>query len=319
MNLAKSTVAIPNGTGATMMIRFAFPLALFASVLGQTSSRLLEQDGSTSWIAGYSLHYEYCFHTDNLVSFRLCPENSCEAGCRRGGEYLVDIGSFTSTFLMAQSNLKEAACESILDNCQAEGVDDNQCLANAGAYYCIEDDGVNDGQDFQIENYSSCRQIGENLYAGPYCGRDSHHIYLGAFTDDACTEFAEDGAFEKALGFSLPYGWYTQQSVVGDGCISCQGLDNDGQALEQCTNLYQAASSKCEANLNIDFTIVDGCEEIKQMKKAEGIRTARKGGSIAVGLLLAFALAGIILGGLWCYQTKIRKTPDEQTSSTNLI
>jgi hypothetical protein len=300
-----------------------------ASVRGQiqtTTSRLLEQDASLLWLAGYSLHYEYCFHTDNLVSFRLCPDRSCQPGCQKGGEYLVDIEFFTTTFLSVQSERKRAACESILTNCQPAEEEDqedsyeNQCYASAGAYYCIEDDSVNDGQDFSIENYLSCREIGQNLYAGPYCGVDNHHIYLGVFTDDVCSVFAQDGAFEQAFGFSLPYGWYTQQSVVGDGCISCQGLDNDGQALEQCTYLYQNASGKCETHLNVESANIDACEDIKQMKKAEGIRGARKGGSIVVAVLVALALAGIILVGLWHYRTKqLRQTSDGPATSKNLI
>jgi hypothetical protein len=300
-----------------MILRFIYPLVAGAALaLGQTSPRFLEQD---AWIAGYAVHYEYCFHADNLVSFRLCPESSCEAGCRKGGEYLVDIEFFTSTFLTAQSNMKAAACESILANCQQdEDNDENQCYINAQAYYCIDDDGINDGQDFQIENYSSCQQIGNNLYAGPYCGPDNHHIYLGTFTDAACSVFAEDGVFEAVFGYSLPYGWYTQQSVVGDGCISCHslndnGADGGGGVLEQCTNLYQSATGKCEANLKVEDANVDACDNIKQMKKEEGIWASRKGGRIiaAVLLVLAAALAGILLGGMWYRKIKTVTAPNE--------
>jgi hypothetical protein len=296
-----------------MMRRFLYPLAAAAaaatSVLGQTTPRFLETQAATpSWITGYLVHYEYCLHADNLVAFRLCPESSCEAGCRHGGEYLVDIEFFTSTFLTAQSNLRATECDAIRAACQ-DGESDNECFATAQAYYCMDDDDINDGMDFQVENYSSCTKVGNNLYAGPYCGPDNHHIYLGAFTDADCTVVADDGAFEAAFGYSLPYGWYTDQSVVGDGCVSCH--DSDG-VLEQCDDLYQAATAKCEVNMKVENANVDACDEIKQMKKEEGIRAVRKGGAgriiatILLALAAAAAVAAMIL--LWRRKTKAGAT-----------
>lgn len=293
----------------TLMRRSVGLIALLASASSQPAPRFLE-DADSSWISDYSVHYEYCFHSDNLVSFRLCPKNACEASCRNGGEYLMDIGLFTSAFIAAEQNLQASICANILNNCQDD--DDSQCYQSAEAYFCMDDG--NEGTT--IDDYLSCQQLGEGLYVGPYCGNDNYQIHLGAFADEDCSVFADDGAFEEAFGFSLPYGWYTKQSVVGDECIPCESINENDQVLEQCTYLYQTASAMCEANLNKDDVTVDACDEIEQMKKEEGIRTAKRGGTTTVLLLLALSVV-IAIGLTWFF--KIKQAQSAKASSENLI
>lgn len=303
-------MALPyTGTRSPSILRRSLGLlALLASVCAQAVPRLLE-DADLTWLADYSVHYEYCFHSGNVVSFRLCPQNACEASCRDSGEYLMEIGSFTSAFIAAEQNLQATICENILNDCQND--DDSQCYESAEAYFCMDDG--NDGTN--IDNYLSCQEIGEDLYVGPYCGNDNQQIHLGAFVDEDCSEFADDGAFEEAFGFSLPYGWYTEQSVIGDECVPCQSLNENEQVLEQCTYLYQGASSKCEASLNQAYTSVDACEDIEQMKKEEGIRTAKRDATM-IYLMLLFAVA-LALGLMWYF--KMQRAQIERASSENLI
>merc|ERR1712151_1231063 len=74
-------------------------------------------------------------------------------------------------------------------------------------------------------------------FLGPYCANNGGDIYLGMFTDDACTNFAADDStggtsvYEEIVGDVLPYSYSAKQSLVEFKCMSCKEPEdgnNDG-------------------------------------------------------------------------------------------
>mmetsp|Transcript_18707 Transcript_18707/g.45158 ORF Transcript_18707/g.45158 Transcript_18707/m.45158 type:complete len:287 (+) Transcript_18707:193-1053(+) len=70
---------------------------------------------------------------------------------------------------------------------------------------------------------------GSGLYIGPYCAEQGGAIYLGMFTDDQCSEFADsnNGAdtFASIEGTDLPF---AKDSIVTQQCLSCFDAGQDG-------------------------------------------------------------------------------------------
>lgn len=130
-------------------------------------------------------------------------------------------------------------------------------------------------------------------FMGPYCANNGGDIYLGLFTDDACTNFAADdgsggtSVYYDFVGEDLPYSYDTKQSVVAFKCMSCQepeedngdedNNDNDEEEevriAEFCENTYKNAG-KCESGLGIDNPNENACNYM------EGIKIVRKNGVI---------------------------------------
>jgi len=281
--------------------------------------------------------------TKRLVRFRLCPSDSCTTedagGCDSGyGDYILDMNTFLDAYWENKLEFQEWNCEYYENNvCDCENADNEEyCLydCQVGVYgldYCFDenpynqDDDAEDEEEFDVQDYLVCaewevpeeerRKLEEEeeaqYFIGPYCSDQGGKIYLGVFTDEFCTNFADDedsgyshlDFYESSTGKELPY---ASSSLVDMKCISCTELaDNDGdgdddgndndqadedQVIEMCEELYDAAG-KCESDLSdVQYPNENACSYM------EGIKIMRKDGSIVQGALSSSATAATFIG-----------------------
>ncbi len=121
----------------------------------------------------------------------------------------------------------------------------------------------NDNANFDISTAVQCQQYklanaNTQYYLGPYCADQGGSIFLGLFTDDTCTAFADSyngrETFQASTGYNLPYG---TTNVVEYDCISCNNeayAFENGQAgvVAMCQTLY-TASGKCESQISSTY------------------------------------------------------------------
>lgn len=254
--------------------------------------------------------------TKRLIRFRLCPSASCDSessgGCSSGyGDYIIDMNTYLAAYMQDLEELHEWTCEyynmKVCDCDDDDGKDDgfdedeclNTCYGNYGLDYCIEEENDDDAVQFELEEYMECAQFdgggrrrldGNEVeyYIGPYCSDQGGKIYLGMFTDDTCSQFADSYAgvttYKGFTGESLPY---SSESIVSLQCIPCEPLaeieEDDGNAnanddgevelKEVCEQLYQTAG-KCENYLSIDEPNKNACNYM------EGIKIVRSDGVV---------------------------------------
>lgn len=235
----------------------------------------------------------------SLIRFRLCPTSSCQAksssGCSsKYGDYLVDMNTFVYNYLSAQAAIND----DVDDYCYTEcAYDDDNCKqdcfeANGGSgrnYY--SDDSIDPS------DYSQCAAF-EDYYLGPYCSNDGKSIYLGLFSDDGCSEFANCGnsCFQSKYGYNLPY---AEESVVSKNCLSCsynyfsQQYDgsSDYGASDGCKEIYSNAG-KCETRMSISYPNDSACKYI------EGIKFLQKNGVISYNSVKRSKAASLGIGML---------------------
>jgi len=301
------------------------------SILGNrilSNARRLDEDEEAdfSWVTGYSLKFQGCFHvsqwnaeaedeedvrimTKRLVRFRLCPVSSCDTSCDSGyGDYIIDMNTYVNSYMEAKEEMEEQACKNLEENvCDCEEGDDDQydedvcmsqCYADNNMSYCDKDE---DG--FEVNEYLECGEFeapedddgnGRRLeeeeeevqyFVGPYCSNQGGSVYLGMFTDDTCSEFADNyggaSTYSTLVGSKLPY---SSTNLIGSECVSCvaeKEEQDDDQAEEEadevsevCNMLYQSAG-KCESGLDIDEPNENGCNFM------EGIKIIRKSGIVS--------------------------------------
>lgn len=308
-----------------------------------SKARNLADNEQISWVSGYSLKFQGCHHiqqwnsqaegkddvkvaTKNLVRFRLCPTSSCSAskaaGCTGGyGDYIIDM----KTYINAYFEVENQKCESFLNSCDCADAENQEyckydCAVAGGMTQCVEANPYEeaDGEQvatFAVDNYLACgilegynraRKLQENAqyYLGPYCAKQGGAIYMGLFTDDTCTEYADDTAgvttFTELTGQSLPY---SAESLVGMDCISCaeqndemeeNGGDTDTVG-DQCANIYSVAG-KCETSLPdnmVETKNTNGCSFIDGIKivRADGlVATSSKKSAVATAFIVIFAM-----------------------------
>lgn len=285
----------------------------------------------SQWNAEADDENDVKIQTKRLVRFRLCPTGTCSdtnaGGCNSGyGDYVLDMNEYLDAYFEAVQQQNEWDCENLENNVcacndddanqQGDDFDEEKCLYDCYTKYgkeeiCADNNPYNDdeeeGEKFEIQEYMECKQweVPENdeerkleeeeeeveYFLGPYCANNGGDIYLGLFTDDACTNFAaEDGSggtsvYNDLVGEDLPYSYDTKQSVVAFKCMSCQQPEeeNDGdnnddaeqevRIAEFCENTYQN-SGKCESGLGIDNPNENACNYM------EGIKIVRKNGVI---------------------------------------
>lgn len=218
------------------------------------------------------------------------------------------------------------------------------CFMEKGMEYCIENNPyAQDGeqqqeerqdlremaecQRFEVNNNNGGRKLEENngqnnqnnnnwngqnqyeYFMGAYCSDDGSSIKMGLFTDDACTNFADqyNGATTYATltyGASMPY---ADTTMIGTECISCkepkeqdQNNQNDQQDADEvkegCEMIYERAA-KCEAGLNGATYYPDnsGCnfmQGIKIIRRSGGTYTydASKN-KVATAFIAIFGIA----------------------------
>lgn len=268
---------------------------------------------------------------------------SGSVGCKKGyGDYIIDIDTYVSAYVEAQRNQDEYECEMYLyKHCDCEENDDRddgfdldmcsyKCYAKAKKWDCIEsnpyyDDDAsshyNDLRDFE-KYFEGCSpfQSGDgnnhrkrrledgyyyDFYIGSYCAEQGGKIYLGMFTDDTCTVFADKNAGRSTYkeltgGLELPF---SDVSMVRQDCVSCNVRDhkeyqnddendnknknnnqNQVRILGSCKDVYKAAG-KCETHMASNngyagpYTINESaCFYL------EGIKIVRKDGIINTSL-----------------------------------
>jgi hypothetical protein len=167
------------------------------------------------------------------------------------------------------------------------------CMPNAAA-----DDG-----SFNLYNYMTCTALSDTLYVGPYCASQGGAIYLGAFTDDTCTAFADSaGGRESYYGYkgsNLPYG---QTNIIDMDCISCKepsennvdgdDADDSDDVAESCEAIYTPAG-KCEAKLPYGTSMVPNNNACTYLT---GIKAVRADGTIMTAEARANKTAAVFIG-----------------------
>jgi len=272
--------------------------------------------------------------TKRLVRFRLCPSDECSlqnaGGCSSGyGEYVIDMNIFLESYIESIEQYNEAKCE-YLENMSGCGNDDGDnedyCVYD---YYvsqgmediCAEnnpykaDDDEEEAEQFEIAEYVECAQIEfENddnrrkldeeeevqYYLGPYCAEQGGAIYLGMFTDETCSTFADEfggkQSYYDLASEELPFG---SSNIVSMDCYKCQepevqfnydGDDNedDDGVSEMCEAVYEQAG-KCESNVEYGDNY-NACSYI------QGIQVIRKNGIIVSAGSKANKTASIFIG-----------------------
>jgi hypothetical protein len=273
------------------------------------------------WVAGYSLKFQGCHHisqwnnnvdgdndvrieTKRLIRFRLCPSNKCSTndyrGCTDGyGDYIIDMSTYLTNYFAAKETYQEFECD-YLKNYVCACQDDEYCLYDCYTEHkmqdaCADANPYTNGatKSFNLANYMSCSvstatdSSGNSLYVGPYCSSQGGSIYLGAFTDDACTNFADTSggakAYSTSTGNVLPY---AAVNVVDAKCMSCKEpsknnyAGNDASDTDQVAQVCEAVYSyagKCEANLPYGTVSSPNNNACNYM---QGIKIVRKDGTV---------------------------------------
>jgi len=293
--------------------------------------------------------------TQRLVRFRLCPSDSCSmenaAGCKEGyGDYIIGMEEYLEAYFEAIEQDQEYNCEyekTYGDCANCENSDDEEiceydCYMAKGMEYCVDNNPYNDDeeeeeemelremaecQEYNFENNNNNRRKLEEeaqYFVGAYCSENGGNIYLGLFTEETCSQFADEyGGRETfaamSYGKSLPY---SDSTMIGTECMSCkepadvdQNNENDQQdadeVKESCEQLYESAG-KCEAGLSgtVQYPNNYACSFM------EGIKIVRKNGSIVRGsmgqnttasiFIGLFAVSFVLLGGYVYYiKTKL--------------
>lgn len=270
--------------------------------------------------------------TKRLVRFRLCPNDTCNSddsqGCSSGyGDYIIDLNTYLSYYFEAMQDYQEFECEYLenyacgcnnnnnggneeycLYDCYAEHNMENVCMDN-NPYNNNGEGGENNENKIDLEDFMECAEsgledsYGNSLYIGPYCASQGGEIRLGLFTDEACTNFADDegGAetYTYLTGGKLPY---SSANVVDLDCLSCQEPNennnggNDAQdaddVAEVCEALYSMAG-KCESHIDYGVNPYPNNNACNYM---EGIKIVRKDGTVVTADAKANRTAAVFIG-----------------------
>jgi len=284
------------------------------------NARRLDGEANSDWVANYSIKFSSChtlvqvadeegengslIYNKNLVTFHLCPTDTCSSHQKDCGKYVVGMEVFVDAWTEAKLEAEEWACEYVRENCYCDNANDdevceNQCYADAGLDYCVEYEGQ---EAFEVQEYLECGEIenqnGNNnnanyqdgngnyyyqAFVGPYCSSDGKSIHLGVFYDEFCGVKGDDSIYgDMNYGATLPYSSGVNSLVEGD-CISCKEPDeNDGnngnnngddqqdedKVIQMCEEMYQM-SGRCESNVvassNYQYIDTSGCEYINNI------------------------------------------------------
>jgi len=301
--------------------------------------------------------------TQRLVRFRLCPSDSCSmenaAGCKEGyGDYVIGMEQYLEAYFEAIEQDQEYNCEYEKDygDCACDGENEGDdfdeeiceydCYMGKGMEYCVDKNPYNDDEqeeeeEMELREMAECRELeiedNDNrrknrkleeeeaqYFVGAYCSESGSSIHLGVFTEETCSQFADEYNGKQTYA-ALNYGKelpYAETTMIGTECMSCkepadadQNNDNDQQdadeVKESCEQLYEE-SGKCEAGLTgvATYPNTAGCNFM------EGIKIVRKNGTIVRGpgskngtasvFIGLFACSFVLLGGYAYYlKTKL--------------
>jgi len=233
--------------------------------------------------------------TQRFVTFRLCPD--CDSCSSEYGEYIVDLQNYLESMIDYYQEEQENYCKAC-EECAGMDADADAGDADADAggrrldldcQTCyptcqnienMEENGYLDASEFiECQQMGDANDDGSAYYTGPMCSNGGTKIKIGVFTDDLCTEFAEDGTdvdtlFQaqadaegdaNAVPFRLSY-HLLKKVHDSSNCVSCLVEDNDADAnddaevAEVCEELYEEAA-KCETPYGFDGVLSSGDEE----------------------------------------------------------
>jgi len=312
---------------------------------------------STSWNDEADGEEDIKISTQRLVRFRLCPSDTCTmeyaGGCKEGyGDYIIGMDQYLEAYFEAIQQDQEYNCEYEKEygDCACEQDDDGfdeeiceyDCYMGKGMEYCVDrnpynDDEQEDEEKEELRDMAECRELeiddndGRRLeedevqyFVGAYCSDSGASIHQGVFTEETCSQFADDSygisTYSTLMaGAELPY---SSSTMIGSECMSCkepadadQNDENDqedaDEVKESCEQLYEA-SGKCEAGLSgvAAYPNNYGCNFM------EGIKIVRQNGVIVRGpgskngtasaFIGVFAASFVLLGGYAFYlKTKL--------------
>jgi hypothetical protein len=314
----------------------------------------------TQWNENANQDEDVKIQTKRLIRFRLCPTDSCSSSSSSGcsssyGDYVLDMNTFLTSYYQAVDEYNQYKCAYIAtyecscsdDDGKGDDFNMETCIsdcytANGVSDICEGQQNNNnnnnnhDAQNFNLANYVGCQNARfqnnnrilaeENQYfIGPYCAAQGGAIFLGLFTDDTCTSFADQYGGTQTYssltgGVALPY---SSQSVITMDCVSCkEPADNNvegndaedtDEVNEMCERIYDYAG-KCESALKSTGYVSEANENacnyiagIKVLRK-DGIITqvgskANKTASIFIGI---FVVAFVLLAAYVYYlKTKL--------------
>jgi len=287
----------------------------------------------TQWNAEADGEEDVRIMSKRLVRFRLCPADTCTSsnagGCDSGyGDYIIDMNIFIQAWMENKEEVQEYQCERYAENicgCDGDDVDDEDtclydCYKSYNMFYCDEyknygdDDAVVD--EFEIAEYMECANVDfENdddggddaneeveYFLGPYCADQGGKIYLGMFTDDTCTTFADSNGgqstYRTLSGSNLPY---SGETFIDSECYECvepkdEEEQNDGDQQDEneikqvCGEIYQQAG-KCEEYISGPLYPNE-----KSCTFMEGIKITRMNGTVIRGSSTKNKVAGAFVG-----------------------
>jgi len=261
------------------------------------------------------------------------------------GDYVVDLYTFLDAYIESKERSRRSICENASWDCGCDKdardddgeVDDGfefnceySCYKNKRLSDCLQElereqyertYGRNENE-FRLEEYAKeCRQYenGNNqrdrelaaddyyksYYIGPYCAKQGGNVYLGMFTDDTCTNFADNnhGAeeYKTLTGNTLPY---KSTSIINNDCVSCieqkrNGEQNDDDSIEisnGCQQMYQIAG-KCETRMNLDYPVENACTFVAGLSTLDEKGTpGRRRANTVIAFTFIFAGTTIAMG-----------------------
>jgi len=275
-------------------------------------------------------------------------------GCSSGyGDYIIGMDEYLEAYFEAVEQDQEYNCEyekqygdCLCEDNGDDGFDEEiceyDCYMSKGMEYCVDGNPYNDDEEeeeeeMELREMAECREleVEDNnnrrleedevqYFVGAYCSDSGSSIHLGVFTEETCSQFADEyggrATYEQlTYGKTLPY---SESTMIGSECMSCkepadanENNDNDeedeDEVKESCEQLYES-SGKCEVGLSgyIQYPNTNGCNFM------EGIKIVRKNGvvvrgpgsknttaSVFIGL---FAASFVLLGGYAYYlKTKL--------------
>jgi len=282
--------------------------------------------------------------TQRLVRFRLCPTDTCSmesaGGCSEGyGDYIIGMDDYLAAYFEAVQQDQEYSCEYEKEYgdciCDGENQGDDfdeeiceyDCYMGKGMEYCVDGNPYNDDEEeeeeeWELQEMAECRNYEfENndnrrleeeeeveYFVGAYCSENGGNIYLGLFTEETCSQFADEyGGRETfaalSYGKSLPY---SDSTMIGTECMSCKepqdandNNNNDNQDADEvkegCEQLYEAAG-KCEGGLSgtVAYPNNYACNFM------QGIKIVRKNGAIVRGAGTQNTTASVFIGLFAC-------------------
>jgi len=296
-------------------------------------------------------------------------------GCSSNyGDYVVDLATFAEAYVEGQQRAEEYTCQMYMyENCDCQETDDKDdgfdreyceydCYNDSKKMKgCVDrnpyDDDEEDDRErrFEAQRYVECEEWelpetdddgnqnnGDDdaeevqYYIGPYCSANGGAVYLGMYTDDTCTNFADDNKgmdTYKALSYGNEELPYSTTSLVTSDCVTCieqedpnrrdeeddDGAEQGPEVSDQCGSLYEGAG-KCESSINLSTSGKTSdannaaCSYINgiQFTKLNGVvdTSSRASGAATLFLVFFAAVFAGLAGVVYNLKKKIESAKD---------